>query len=301
MSLTPLSPYPRVPPVPSPLSPMSPLHPAARRVPSPPWADPASGMSPAVPKALAGPACVAGGDPGRVPPPPPQCHPGGDKPVPPQQPGGRSAQSLPPLCPQQWQCHVPGALSPPGGRSGDTGTARHGDRWPWGSGAAAAEGGMPAAGGLLCGASGLALLVAATATHFWVQRRAPGGTASLGLWHGCLGGQCHPHATTPALLEATRVLMLLSVVAAAAGLALGLSVGASGGRRARARVAGATLLLAGTWGQRGHGGGHRWAERGQGSAGWELGGGHQCAELCPVSAVPGPSRARSQPCPSLLR
>ncbi|XP_068854989.1 lens fiber membrane intrinsic protein-like [Aphelocoma coerulescens] len=104
---------------------------------------------------------------------------------------------------------------------------------------------MPAAGGLLCGASGLALLVAATATHFWVQRRAPGGTASLGLWHGCLGGQCHPHATTPALLEATRVLMLLSVVAAAAGLALGLSVGASGGRRARARVAGATLLLAG--------------------------------------------------------
>ncbi|XP_048144573.1 lens fiber membrane intrinsic protein-like [Corvus hawaiiensis] len=59
---------------------------------------------------------------------------------------------------------------------------------------------MPAAGGLLCGASGLALLVAATATHFWVQRRAPGGTASLGLWHGCLGGQCHPHATTPGLL-----------------------------------------------------------------------------------------------------
>ncbi|XP_058716651.1 lens fiber membrane intrinsic protein isoform X3 [Poecile atricapillus] len=104
---------------------------------------------------------------------------------------------------------------------------------------------MPVAGGLLCGASGLALLVAATATHFWVQRRAPGGTASLGLWHGCLGGQCHPHATTPALLEATRVLMLLSVVAAAAGLALGVSVGTGGGRRARTRVAGATLLLAG--------------------------------------------------------
>ncbi|XP_056367036.1 lens fiber membrane intrinsic protein [Oenanthe melanoleuca] len=104
---------------------------------------------------------------------------------------------------------------------------------------------MPAAGGLLCGASGLALLVAATATHFWAQRRAPGGAASLGLWHGCLGGQCHPHATTPALLEAARVLLLLSVVAAAAGLALGLAVGAGGGRRARTRVAGATLLLAG--------------------------------------------------------
>ncbi|KAM7028934.1 LOW QUALITY PROTEIN: lens fiber membrane intrinsic protein-like [Acridotheres tristis] len=103
---------------------------------------------------------------------------------------------------------------------------------------------MPAAGGLLCGASGLALLVAATTTHFWVQRRAPGGTTSLGLWHGCLGGQCHPHPPPPALLEAARVLMLLSVVAAAAGLALGLAVGAGGGRRARARVAGATLLLA---------------------------------------------------------
>ncbi|XP_055553125.1 lens fiber membrane intrinsic protein-like [Falco biarmicus] len=39
--------------------------------------------------------------------------------------------------------------------------------------------------------------------------------------------------------------MLLSVLAAAAGLALGLSVVASGARRARARGAGVTLLLAG--------------------------------------------------------
>uniref|UniRef100_A0A8C4TSS3 Lens fiber membrane intrinsic protein n=1 Tax=Falco tinnunculus TaxID=100819 RepID=A0A8C4TSS3_FALTI len=105
--------------------------------------------------------------------------------------------------------------------------------------------GMPAGGGLLCGASGLALLLAATATHFWLQRRAPGGTASLGLWRTCLGGHCRPHPSTPALWEATRVLMLLSVLTAAAGLALGLSVVASGARRARARVAGVTLLLAG--------------------------------------------------------
>ncbi|XP_064257853.1 lens fiber membrane intrinsic protein-like [Passer domesticus] len=100
-------------------------------------------------------------------------------------------------------------------------------------------------GALLCGASGLALLVAATATPFWLQRRAPGGTASLGLWHGCLGGQCHPHATAPALLEATRALLLLSVLAAAAGLALGLPGGTGGARRQRQRAAGGTLLLAG--------------------------------------------------------
>ncbi|XP_075301128.1 lens fiber membrane intrinsic protein-like [Opisthocomus hoazin] len=104
---------------------------------------------------------------------------------------------------------------------------------------------MRAGGGLLCGASGLALLLAATATHAWLQHRAPGGTASLGLWHGCLGGHCRPHAGTPALWEATRVLMLLSVLTAAAGLALGLSVMASAARRARARMAGVTLLLAG--------------------------------------------------------
>ncbi|XP_029882475.1 lens fiber membrane intrinsic protein-like isoform X1 [Aquila chrysaetos chrysaetos] len=105
--------------------------------------------------------------------------------------------------------------------------------------------GMPAGGGLLCGASGLALLLAATATHFWLQRRAPGGTASLGLWRTCLGGHCRPHPGTPALWEATRVLMLLSVLTATAGLALGLSIVASAARRARARMAGVTLLLAG--------------------------------------------------------
>ncbi|XP_064899228.1 uncharacterized protein LOC135576593 isoform X2 [Columba livia] len=48
-----------------------------------------------------------------------------------------------------------------------------------------------------------------------------------------------------ALWEATRVLMLLSVLAATAGLALGVSVAAGTARRVRARVAGVTLLLAG--------------------------------------------------------
>uniref|UniRef100_A0A8C3GNZ4 Uncharacterized protein n=1 Tax=Cairina moschata TaxID=8855 RepID=A0A8C3GNZ4_CAIMO len=51
-----------------------------------------------------------------------------------------------------------------------------------------AFGTMPVGGGLLCAASGLALLVTATATDFWLQHRAPGGTAAIGLWHLCLGG-----------------------------------------------------------------------------------------------------------------
>ncbi|XP_065520533.1 lens fiber membrane intrinsic protein-like isoform X3 [Lathamus discolor] len=64
-----------------------------------------------------------------------------------------------------------------------------------------AEGGaMPAGGGLLCGASGLGLLLAATATSSWLQRRGPGGSASIGLWRVCGGGHCGPHPGTPGLL-----------------------------------------------------------------------------------------------------
>ncbi|KAM9368352.1 lens fiber membrane intrinsic protein-like [Phaethornis superciliosus] len=103
---------------------------------------------------------------------------------------------------------------------------------------------MPAGGGLLCGATGLALLVAATATHFWLQRRGPEGPQNLGLWGGCRGGPCRPLPTAPGLWEAARVLLLLSVLAAAAGMALGLSVVATAAQRVRARAAGVTLLLA---------------------------------------------------------
>ena len=71
--------------------------------------------------------------------------------------------------------------------------------------------------------------------------------------------------------------MLLSVLTAAAGLALGLSVMASAARRARARMAGVTLLLAGTWGRAAGRAGHA----GLGDCPQ---GGHCCAELCPGSA-----------------
>ncbi|XP_057277610.1 lens fiber membrane intrinsic protein-like, partial [Pezoporus wallicus] len=100
-------------------------------------------------------------------------------------------------------------------------------------------------GGLLCGASGLGLLLAATATGSWLQRWVPGGSASIGLWRVCGGGHCGPHPGTPALWEATRVLMLLSVLMATAGLAMGLCAAAATAWRVRVRAAGATLLLAG--------------------------------------------------------
>ncbi|XP_068518964.1 lens fiber membrane intrinsic protein-like isoform X4 [Anas acuta] len=119
---------------------------------------------------------------------------------------------------------------------------------PWGTPLVGAEGGgrCRSGGGLLCAASGLALLVTATATDFWLQHRAPGGTAAIGLWHLCLGGHCRPPPGPPAFWDATRVLMLLAVLAAATGFALGLSAAAAGAaRRARARAAGVTLLLAG--------------------------------------------------------
>ncbi|KAM8986253.1 lens fiber membrane intrinsic protein-like [Ara ararauna] len=104
---------------------------------------------------------------------------------------------------------------------------------------------MPAGGGLLCGASGLGLLLVATATGSWLQRRVPGGSASIGLWHVCGGGHCGPHPGTPVVWEATRVLMLLSVLMATAGLAMGLCAAVGSAWRVRVRAAGATLLLAG--------------------------------------------------------
>ncbi|XP_064354953.1 lens fiber membrane intrinsic protein-like [Dromaius novaehollandiae] len=137
----------------------------------------------------------------------------------------------------------PGHPLGPGDRRTD-GTARTQAPGPAPLGAEGGAAAMPARGGLLCAASGLALLLAATATDFWLQHRAPGGAGCQGLWRVCLGGACRPHAGTPALWDAARVLMLLSVLSATAGIALGLSAAASGARRLRLRVAGVTLLLA---------------------------------------------------------
>ncbi|XP_068518955.1 uncharacterized protein [Anas acuta] len=179
-----------------------------------------------------------------------------------QPPGGpRHPEPSQPLCPRtmaaprarggpQHPPHTPPPRPPhpsartDGHRRRDRGTEGR----PWGTPLVGAEGGgrCRSGGGLLCAASGLALLVTATATDFWLQHRAPGGTAAIGLWHLCLGGHCRPPPGPPAFWDATRVLMLLAVLAAATGFALGLSAAAAGAaRRARARAAGVTLLLAG--------------------------------------------------------
>ena len=58
-----------------------------------------------------------------------------------------------------------------------------------------------------------------------------------------------------AIWDATRALMLLAVLAAAVGFAVGLSAAGGAAWRARARVAGMAMLLAGMWGGGGGGGG----------------------------------------------
>ncbi|XP_072214631.1 lens fiber membrane intrinsic protein-like [Excalfactoria chinensis] len=98
-----------------------------------------------------------------------------------------------------------------------------------------------AAGGLLCAAVGLSALLAATGTEFWLRGRGD----NVGLWRICTaGGRCGTDPGPPAMWDATRALMLLAVLAAALGFAAGLSA-AGAARRARERVAGISLVLAG--------------------------------------------------------
>ncbi|XP_025904291.1 lens fiber membrane intrinsic protein-like [Nothoprocta perdicaria] len=76
---------------------------------------------------------------------------------------------------------------------------------------------MAGRGGLLCAASGLALLVAATATDFWLQYRAAGGPGCQGLWRVCLGGECRPHAGTPGFLALLGLAVYTAVTVSAFG------------------------------------------------------------------------------------
>ncbi|XP_040508397.1 lens fiber membrane intrinsic protein isoform X1 [Gallus gallus] len=104
--------------------------------------------------------------------------------------------------------------------------------------------GRMAAGGLLCAASGLCALLGATATDFWLSPRGRGD--AVGLWRFCTaGGHCRTPPGQPAIWDATRALMLLAVLAAAVGFAVGLSAAGGAAWRARARVAGMAMLLAG--------------------------------------------------------
>uniref|UniRef100_A0A8D0C9F0 Lens fiber membrane intrinsic protein n=1 Tax=Salvator merianae TaxID=96440 RepID=A0A8D0C9F0_SALMN len=99
--------------------------------------------------------------------------------------------------------------------------------------------------GLLCAASGLVLLVVATATDFWMQYRYSGNLSNQGLWRFCVGGKCHPHTITLAFWDATRAFMLLSILSSLAGIILGITAYSSHAQARRARSAGITLLVAG--------------------------------------------------------
>ncbi|XP_028566927.1 lens fiber membrane intrinsic protein-like [Podarcis muralis] len=100
-------------------------------------------------------------------------------------------------------------------------------------------------GGLLCAASGLVLLIVATATDFWMQYRYSGNLSNQGLWRFCVGNKCHPHTITLAFWDATRAFMLLSILSSFAGIILGLTIYSSSARSTRTRSAGITLLIAG--------------------------------------------------------
>ncbi|XP_058716650.1 lens fiber membrane intrinsic protein isoform X2 [Poecile atricapillus] len=95
-----------------------------------------------------------------------------------------ATQSLPPLCPQQWQGHVPGALSPPGGQRGDTG----GDRWRWGSDTAAAEGGPPGGHAGADAALGGRRRRRSRPGRVRGDRRGPAGADTSGRGHPAAGG-----------------------------------------------------------------------------------------------------------------
>uniref|UniRef100_A0A669QRI3 Lens fiber membrane intrinsic protein n=1 Tax=Phasianus colchicus TaxID=9054 RepID=A0A669QRI3_PHACC len=104
--------------------------------------------------------------------------------------------------------------------------------------------GRMAAGGLLCAASGLCALLTATATDFWLSPRGQGD--AIGLWRLCTaGGHCGTPPGPPVIWDATRALMLLALLAAAVGFAVGLSATGGAAWRARARTAGITMLLGG--------------------------------------------------------
>ncbi|XP_042296025.1 lens fiber membrane intrinsic protein-like [Sceloporus undulatus] len=100
-------------------------------------------------------------------------------------------------------------------------------------------------GGLLCAASGLVLLIVATATDFWMQYRYSGTLSNQGLWRFCVGSKCHPHTITLAFWDTTRAFMILSVISSFAGIILGLTAYSSSAGSTRTRSAGITLLMAG--------------------------------------------------------
>ncbi|XP_059207986.1 lens intrinsic membrane protein 2.1 [Centropristis striata] len=77
-------------------------------------------------------------------------------------------------------------------------------------------------GGLFCAGVGNILLIVSTATDYWMQYRQSSNYMHQGLWRYCMPGKCFPHNDSIAHLDATRALMILSLLACFIGIIIGI-------------------------------------------------------------------------------
>ncbi|XP_029957034.1 lens intrinsic membrane protein 2.1 [Salarias fasciatus] len=77
-------------------------------------------------------------------------------------------------------------------------------------------------GGLFCAGVGNILLIVSTATDYWMQYRQSSNYMHQGLWRYCMPGKCFPHSDSIAHLDATRALMILSLLACFIGIIIGI-------------------------------------------------------------------------------
>ncbi|KAK2879896.1 hypothetical protein Q8A73_023708 [Channa argus] len=77
-------------------------------------------------------------------------------------------------------------------------------------------------GGLFCAGVGNILLIVSTATDYWMQYRQSNKYMHQGLWRYCMPGKCFPHNDSIAHLDATRALMILSLLACFIGIIIGI-------------------------------------------------------------------------------
>ncbi|KAK7904322.1 hypothetical protein WMY93_016929 [Mugilogobius chulae] len=77
-------------------------------------------------------------------------------------------------------------------------------------------------GGLFCAGVGNILLIVSTATDYWMQYRQSSNYMHQGLWRYCTPGKCFPHNDSIAHLDATRALMILSLLACFIGIIIGI-------------------------------------------------------------------------------
>uniref|UniRef100_A0AAV2J9I1 Lens fiber membrane intrinsic protein n=1 Tax=Knipowitschia caucasica TaxID=637954 RepID=A0AAV2J9I1_KNICA len=77
-------------------------------------------------------------------------------------------------------------------------------------------------GGLFCAGVGNILLIVSTATDYWMQYRQSSNYMHQGLWRYCMPGKCFTHNDNIAHLDATRALMILSLLACFIGIIIGI-------------------------------------------------------------------------------